>query len=267
MSELTQNTLEHLQSTLVITKGKKVEEGQFEAVLSTDDLDRHGEHVSVAGLVIPKNQVIKMYYNHQTYGEALPIGKWLKVWKSGGKLMGLGEIDMEDQFAVKIYKKILKGYIDSISIGFYPQEFDSENTTWTKSTLVEASVVAEPANTAAVITSKELGYTEEEFNESLKVKLKEVTKSDAEQDEADPPEEEPLPEQISVDGADSAEVKSIIEDLKSRVGALESAHEASNENPTTKNLIKVRLAAKEVDKTVEEINKVIKVKLKDSQNE
>lgn len=281
------DTLAREQSSLVITKAKSLPHGQFEAVLSTDDLDRHGEHVSIAGLTIPKNQVIKMYYNHETNGANLPIGKWLKVWKKDGKLMGLGEIDLEDEFAVKVYKKVLKGIIDSISIGFYPTEYDGETATWTASTLVEASVVAEPANVNAVITQKELGFTQEEFKQSLKVKLKE-TKTDLEPDTAVPAEEEEAPqfeevseevapgrteaateeptEELVVEAADdTAELKSAIEELKSKVGALEDAAEAANDSQSVKQLIKVRLAGKAVDQSAEALNQLIKVKLKDSQ--
>lgn len=267
--ELKKDVLAREQSHLVITKAKSLPHGQFEAVLSTDDLDRHGEHVSIAGLTIPKNQVIKMYYNHETNGANLPIGKWLKVWKKDGKLMGLGEVDLEDEFAVKVYKKVLKGIIDSISIGFYPTEYDGESATWTASTLVEASVVAEPANVNAVITQKDLGFTQEEFKAALKVKLKEV-KTAIEPDEADPAEEEEAPqiedaETIVEDADDTAELKSAIEELKSKVGALEAAQVAANESPATvKTLIRVRTAAKAVDKAAEAVNRTIKVKLKDS---
>lgn len=276
--ELKQNVLAREQTHLVISKAsKKLPEGQFEAILSTDDLDRHGEHVSIKGLAIPKDQVIKMYYNHETSGANLPIGKWLKVWKRDGKLYGLGEVDLEDEFAVKVYRKVLKGIIDSISIGFYPTEYDSETATWTASTLVEASVVAEPANVKAVITSKELGFTSDEFKASLKVKLKEV-KTAIEPDEADPAEEEDAPQIEEVlpleatpvnpvieDGDDSAEMKAALEELKSKVGALEAAHEAANESPATvKTLIRVRVAAKQVDKAANQLNTIIKVKLKDS---
>jgi len=241
--------------TTVITVSKKVqnlEEGQFEAVLSTADLDRHGEHVSITGLTVPKDQTLKMYYNHQTYGDAMPIGKWLRIWKQNGKLMGIGEIDLEDPFAVKIYKKILKGYIDSISIGFRALEFDGDNATWTKSTLVEASVVAEPANVAAKVTQKELN----DFNESLKKSLKEKGI-----------DETTIDDNLTVNDDQSAdksedEIKAAVKDLKERMDTVEKAHQEAIDNPTDKKqTIKLRLAAKEADKSVEKLNTVIRIKL------
>lgn len=255
--EFKQNTLERQQSKLVIVKAKQLPHGQFEAILSTDDLDRHGEHVSVKGMVIPK-RTLKMYYNHQTYGDHLPIGKWNKIWKKGEVLMGQGEVDLEDELAVKIYKKIENGFIDSISVGFYPQEYDGETSTWTKSELVEASVVAEPANVSAIITSKELGFTQEEFNASIKVKLAQIEPYDA-----DPPEEpEPPLVPDSKDGAVDTEVKAAIEELKSRLGAVEQTLAASTESPAIKSLIRVRVAGKEVDKAAEQLNRVLRIKLK-----
>lgn len=268
--KFTQDELNRQQTKLSITKAKDLPNGQFEAVLSTDDLDRHGERVSIKGLNIPANQTIKMYYNHETNGANLPIGKWNKVWKNvKGQLMGLGQIDLEDDFALKVYKKVQNGFIDSISIGFYPLEFDGDSSTWTKSTLVEASVVAEPANVNAVITSKKLGFTDAEFEKAVRVKLRQL-----EPDTAEPPEElnppleeiEPIPDEPASDedGADDTEIKSIIEDLKSRIGAVEETLTASTEKPTIKTLIKLRVAAKQVDKAAETLNKTIKVKLKET---
>lgn len=257
------NSLARQQAPLTIVKAKNQTYGQFEAVLSTEDLDRHGEIVSIKGLEIPKNQVIKMYYNHETSGGNLPIGKWLKVFKKDGKLMGLGEIDTEDEFAVKVYKKVLKGIIDSISIGFYPTEYDGETSTWTKSTLVEASVVAEPANVNAVITSKELGFTPDEFTTSLKVKLKEAEVEEiTEPVETEPIVEEPETPSDESGAGELAELKAAIEVLNSRQGALEDAMKAATENPAKKNVEKVRFVLKQVGQSAEQANRIIKVSLK-----
>lgn len=319
--KLIKNKLSHVSSTLIVTKAKTLEHGQFEAVLSTEDLDRHNEIVSIKGMQIPTGQVLKMYYNHETTGTSLPIGKWLKVWKKDGKLVGLGEVDLEDDFALKVYKKIKKGYLDSISIGFYPLEYDGDTGTWTKSTLVEASVVAEPANVSAQITSKQVGYSEKEFNHALVIKMKEsdikevkakvinekgevadvltspkkwelmqpfydVTWAFADafySDDVEPEEFNKLltetigllqtivdgtyeykDKNISEDAADTAEM-SAINELKSRIGAVEAAVKANTEKPAIKTLIKLRGAAKEVGQAAEQLNKSIKIKLKESQ--
>jgi len=321
------DNLERQVTKLVVLKDTKLPHGQFEAVLSTDQLDRHGEIVDVKGMVIPKDQVIKMYYNHQTSGDSLPIGLWLKIWKTqDGKLMGRGQIDVNDPFAMMIYSKIQNGFIDSISVGFYPKEFDGDTSTWTKSELVEASVVAEPANVGAKITAKELGFSADEFEQSLKVKLaetkdgkvaiKQIRKgavmdvlveqdkwevmedfwevvyafADAYYDVSQPTSafNQLLTETIGilqsiVDGTyqdpddtdeddagavvEITEMQAAVEELKSKVGSLEAAVKASDEQPAIKTLIQVRLAGKEVDKTAEAVNRAIKVQLKELNNE
>lgn len=317
--EFHQNTLERQRTKLVIVKAKALPHGQFEAVLSTEDLDRHGERVSLNGMNIPKDQTIKMYYNHETGGDNLPIGKWLKVWKKDGKLMGQGEVDLEDDFAVKVYKKVLKGIIDSISIGFMPEEYDGSTATWTKATLVEASVVAEPANVNAVITQKDLGFTNDDFEKSFQerkeklVSVKRIVKGAVmdvltEQDKWEMMEDfyevieafceayySPdakvtdfptlLTETIQIlqtvadgtyqdpdDSMDSgpmnlsAELKTAIDDLNSRQGALEAAVKAASENPAKKNIEKIRVALKQVDQSAESANRIVKVTLMEKTN-
>lgn len=270
-----QNNLERIQISKPVVKASKLPEGEIEADLSTQDLDRHGEKVSIKGIDIPKDQVIKMYYNHQTYGDALPIGKWDKIWKSGGVLKGRGVFDLEDPFAVKVYKKVKNGFIDSISIGFYPQEFDGESSTWTRSTLVEASVVAEPANVNARITSKALDFTEEEFTHAIKVKLKgnndlfvgEPGTPSKEEVSSNAPHKEvpPIPEEtVIAEGDTDTEVKSLIDELNSRVRALEELKAPDEKRSEKKQLIKIRVAAKQVDKASNELNKVLRIKLKET---
>lgn len=237
-------TLTKVSSKLTIEK-KDLPHGQFQAVLATGDLDRHGEHVSVKGMSIPKDQTIKMYYNHETNGLSLPIGIWNRVWKSGDQLKGIGEADLDDEFAVKVYKKIQKGYIDSISVGFYPEEFDGEDSTWTKSELVEASVVAEPANPKAQITAKELGLDQDEFDKQLKERS----------------------ENNGKDAAVDTELQGAVEELKSRVGSVEEALQASAENPATESHIRVRMAGKKVDQAAEALNKKLKVRLREESSD
>ena len=281
------NTLTQVNSTFTVTKAKDLPEGQFEAVLSTEDLDRHGEIVSIKGLIIPKDQVIKMYYNHMTYGEALPIGKWLRIWKKNGVLMGLGEIDLEDDFAVKVGKKIKAGYLDSISIGFYPQEYDGESSVWTKSTLVEASVVAEPANVNAKITSKALGYTEEEFDKSFKVSLKAIKEEEAVVEPvvaepiaeiedvvvAVPAAQEPVIEESTPEQMITAEIEKMTTQdeleavytvLKAQTVAVGITLRELAQNPTGSTESRIKLHIRSVKGSADTLSHILKVTLKES---
>jgi len=254
-TKLKLNELAEVTSTIssVTKKLEDLEEGQFQAILSTGDIDRHGEIVSIKGLIIPKGQVMKMYYNHQTYGEHMPIGVWKRVWKQNGQLLGLGEIDLDDEFAKKIYNKIVKGHIDSISIGFYPQEFDGETITWTKSTLVEASVVAEPANVAAKITQKAL-EEQENLEKSIVLRLKENGVDIEENSDT-------FKSNPDVNDEKQNALETAVKDLMQRVGKVEEAHKQSTTEPSKDNIVKLRLAGKEADKAAGHLNTVLKLKL------
>lgn len=252
--KLKQNQLARVQSTFTVDKAKELPEGEFEAILSTEVLDRHGERVSIKGMTIPK-RTVRMYFNHLKWGETLPIGTWTRIWKTkDGKLMGRGKIDLVDEFERKIAAKIKSGTLDSISIGFMPKEWDANSDTWTKSELSEASVVNEPANPEALMTAKSQ-EEQADIDKSLKEKLQVI-------EEGDP---EPDTETEPVEAGDSiAELKAALEDLNSRQGALEEAMKAASENPAKKSLERVRVALKQVDKSAENANRIIKVKLKES---
>lgn len=264
-TQFKQDKQAHLQGTLVVVKAgvDELQEGEFEAILSTETLDRHGEHVSLAGMELPE-RTVRMYFNHATYGASLPIGTWTKLWKTAdNKLMGRGKIDLLNEFEQMIYKKIKLGTLDSTSIGFTPKEYDVDTDTWTKSELFEASVVNEPANTEALVTSKQLGFTEKEFEKTLKVTLKAAEN----QGDDDKPEDKQVTDESTKDGGASAEIKAAVDDLNSRLGAVEVALKEATENPAKKNLVKIRLALKQVDQSVESANRIVKVHLKETQND
>lgn len=253
---LQKNEVTRISLAFSLDKAAQLPDGQFEAILSTDTLDSYGEHIDVKGIQIPKDKTIRMYWNHQKWGKELPIGTWPKIWKSGGKLMGRGQADLEDEFAVKVFKKIKAGIIDNVSVGLRGLEYDTKTQTWTKSELTECSVVSEGANPDSVVTNKSsenLGFTEDEF-ESL-------AKSMIERDDSKAPEKT---ETVADESGSNelADLKAANEELKSRVGAVEEALKAATEDPSTLNKISVRLAAKAVDKQADELNKITKVILR-----
>lgn len=244
----------YAETKLHIEKAKNLPNGVVEAVIATDDLDRHGEHVSIKGMKIDKTRKYKVYYNHQTGGDALPIGVYEKLWKKGNQLMGRFKLFIDEYpFADQIYKLIKAGGLDSMSVGFIPKEFDAETMTWTMSDFMEGSVVAEPANVMAMITSKNLdSVTEKSFKEA---EAKFIEKSEQSATEKAIEQIESL--------EDESEIKAVYEALKSKTAAVGIAIDGLAQNPTEDNVRRVKLHLRSIKGEADTANHVIKrIKLK-----
>lgn len=101
-------------------------------------------------------------YGHSYYGRAnLPIGRVdpgsLEV--SGKQLSGNLEFDRDDEFALRVEKKLRGGYLNAVSIGFDVTEWESEADNYYRGgvatgwELTELSVVPVPMDAAALVTS------------------------------------------------------------------------------------------------------------------
>jgi HK97 family phage major capsid protein/HK97 family phage prohead protease len=158
---------------------KDLGQGEVEAVISSGVLDRHGEKIDVAGISTKqymKNPIVAWAHNY----DLPPIGKAIKVWKEGEKLMGRMKFAIaENPMAKTVYELIQGGFLNAVSIGFIPLEMDGN--TYTKSEMIEFSVVPVPANPEALIFAKKKGldiskimpHTKEDMNlEALLAKIK-----------------------------------------------------------------------------------------------
>ena len=140
-------------------KVKDLGEGKLEAIISTDDIDRHGEIVDINGIDIKnyeKNPVVMWAHDYSLP----PIGKTLSLTKEKiGKKMVLktvmefatGVSDLERE----VYNLYKGGFMNAFSIGFIP--LDEEENTYTKSELLEYSAVPIPANPNALLLAKAKG--------------------------------------------------------------------------------------------------------------
>lgn len=90
------------------------------------------------------------FWNHDR--NRLPIGKWKNLYLREGKWQAEVELDMEDELAKKIQQKIVKGIINTCSIGFMidASEMIDNVMTVTEATLVEISLSDIPSNKNAV---------------------------------------------------------------------------------------------------------------------
>lgn len=91
-----------------------------------------------------------MLFDHNT---SLVLGKWENIRKEGGKLLADAVFDKKDPFALQVRSKIEQGFLKATSIGFNI-DWDTATlsggiTTINNSALLEASIVAIPANKEA----------------------------------------------------------------------------------------------------------------------
>lgn len=148
-------------------QGFDAEAGIIPAILSTGARARDGFEIDQSGWVLDnfgRNPLV--LFNHGD--DALPIGRWEGVEVKGGKLRGTAHLDMEDEFAQRVAAKVGRGLINATSVRWLPlehrieerprakrHEAESDATerviVFTRSELLEASLVTIPADPGAVI--------------------------------------------------------------------------------------------------------------------
>jgi HK97 family phage major capsid protein/HK97 family phage prohead protease len=152
----------------VYKQGLQSADDPLEFVMSTDDVDRHGDIVEQDWKLseFKKNPIA--LFGHSS---GFPIGTWEKVRVEGGKLMGRlklaakGTSNRIDEIRELLEQRILR----AVSVGFMPGEAEplDEEKPWggyrlRKNSLLECSLVSVPANSAALLTSiKALGISED----------------------------------------------------------------------------------------------------------
>ncbi len=138
---------------------KEIADRTLEFVGSTEEVDRDGEVVTVAGWELDNYMKNTVFMWVHDYKEP-PIGKALKVWKRDGQLKFNIEFAPKEtyEFADTIYKLYKGGFLNATSVGFMPDmdkivEGDGVKTprkTYKKQELLELSGVPIPSNTNAL---------------------------------------------------------------------------------------------------------------------
>lgn len=141
-----QNTLKALKEV--------TDTGTFEIVISTDDIDRHGEIVDQKGIdftAYMKNPVVLWGHNHNQ----IPVGTTDEIYtrNAGAQTQTVAK----GRFAAHEFAQTLRQLYDAkmlntSSIGFIPKEYNGN--TITKSELLEWSFVSIPANPYALALGK-----------------------------------------------------------------------------------------------------------------
>lgn len=136
--------------------------GTFEIVISTDDIDRHGEIVDQKGIdftAYMKNPVVLWGHNHNQ----IPVGVTDEIYTRN--LGAQTQTIAKGRFAAHEFAQTLRALYDAkmlntSSIGFIPKEYNG--STITKSELLEWSFVSIPANPYALALGKS-GFNVEEL--------------------------------------------------------------------------------------------------------
>lgn len=149
------------------------DDGMWSFTISTPDVDRYGTIIVPSGIdysAYMNNPVVLI--NHKS--NYLPIGKCLGFFLNGENLEATIQLDMNDKKACKVNDKIKNGFVNAVSVGIIPIEQTEQNidgekvTTYTKSELVEFSVVTIPANRDALIKKTFENQQEKSYKQILK---------------------------------------------------------------------------------------------------
>lgn len=171
-------------------------EGEIIGIASTDTPDRDGEVIKQEGWDLTnfqKNPVLLASHNYHEF----PIGKATDIAVQDGKLIFKAVFSEATEKAKEAYALVKEGILSAFSVGFIPREYDQKEAgIITKAELLEISLVAVPANPAAVVLAKSFSEQNEE-NELAKELVKywsiKEEKEEEEKEEGTPAEIE-LPE-------------------------------------------------------------------------
>lgn len=128
----------------------------FTFVVSTPEVDRYGTIIVPAGIdytAYLSNPIVLAQHDSDQW----PIGRCLGFAMNGENLEATIQIECITEEGKKLTKLINAGYVKAVSVGIIPTEYEEQTidgqkvTVYTKSELVEFSVVSVPANRQALL--------------------------------------------------------------------------------------------------------------------
>jgi HK97 family phage prohead protease len=134
----------------------------IKAIITGPEVDRMGDTIDPDGWdfsMYQKNPVVLWAHDHGTP----PVGRSLKIWKSGTKWMSEDEFAPAHahELAETIYQLVKGKFLNATSVGMIPREYDFDEENWTFSfrtqELIEHSIVPVPAYPKALITARSAG--------------------------------------------------------------------------------------------------------------
>ena len=161
----------------IVAKIQDLGDGELEAIIATDDLDRHGEILDIEGVDVEKylkNPVVLWAHRY----DQTPVAKAISLVKEAGKLVARMKFAIDiDEFARKVYEFYKEGYLNAFSIGFIPLEENGNK--YMKSEMLEFSAVPVPANANALALAKSKGLDTNILNlYTFHMDIKEILKKE-----------------------------------------------------------------------------------------
>ena len=144
-------------------------------VVSTPEIDRYGTIIVPSGIdytAYLNNPVVLL--NHDA--DELPIGKCLGFAMNGENLEATLQLHRLTDDACEVADLVNAGYVKAVSVGIIPTEWEEKTidgetiTIYTKSELVEFSIVSIPANRQALLKKSTKINLATIFNKAKKVK-------------------------------------------------------------------------------------------------
>ncbi len=199
------------------------EAGIINVAVATDaSIDRDGEIVDPAGLDtknFEKNPVL--LYAHDYRSD--PIGKVLEITRDGSRILFRPQLAVDISPRAKMYFEMIKaGILNAFSIGFIPKEWSDrdngaggKNRVFTKTELLEISLVPVPANPNALVLARTFKTADglavdEDILKSMEMAMEEIAKSKEMSDTL---------ASVKEIKTDLEATKAIVEDLKVEVAA------------------------------------------------
>jgi HK97 family phage prohead protease len=131
--------------------------GEFEAIISTEQLDRDEERIAV-GAFAPLPETIPLFIAHDWREKALPVGRGRPYY--AGAMLKIRGVFASSTRGQELRGLVNEGIVDGMSVGFLNAQRKNVDGVRTvlKGELFEASFTALPTNTEALIlASKTFG--------------------------------------------------------------------------------------------------------------
>ncbi len=180
---------------IITCEVKEVAPRVLEFIASTEDKDRQGDIIRASGWKLDnylKNPVFQWAHDYSQP----PIGKAVKVWVQGKKLMTQVEFADRDtyEFADTIYRLYKGGFLKAVSVGLTPKNWegksgDDDSPKWSgnvfiEQELLEVSGCPVPANPEALATAKAKRIISAKEYKAFNEFLKQETEREQEQEMA-----------------------------------------------------------------------------------